>query len=143
MSSKWRALQHRHRYVNHVKNVATAFGVGGGLAKAGGGRWRGVIGGCLRGLCEKYGEIGNEEKEGKRGRRFCVGWVALSIMGTPRLGYLVEVVEGCLGVVVLDLVEGLRAVVREIEGCQAFACCDGAVSGGFVLLVLFAGEVSE
>lgn len=79
-------------------------GLVAGLAKAGGGRWRGVIGGCLRGLREEYGEIGNEEKEGKRGRRFCVGRVALSMMGNPRLRYLVEVLEECLGVVVLDLV---------------------------------------
>ncbi|GAB2212497.1 hypothetical protein Drorol1_Dr00020468 [Drosera rotundifolia] len=226
MSSKWRALQHRHHYtyssivfpsqylsslhnipspkdpiaqnfikhlthltsltstyaqVNHVKNLATAFGELGsvgdkdlvsglvrfylevlfmenslplhkglvaGLAKAGGGRWRGVIGGCLRGLCEEYGEIGNEEEEGKRGRTFCVGRVALLMMGTPRLGYLVEAVEGCLGVVVLDVVEGLRAVVRETEGWArrspvVMEQCQEALSCLYYLLQRFPDKFLE
>lgn len=77
-----------------------------------------------------------------------MGRVALSMMGTPRLGYLVEVLEGCLGVVVLDLVEGLRAVVRETEGWArpspvVMEQCQEALSCLYYLLQRFPDKFLE
>ncbi|GAB2287895.1 hypothetical protein Dimus_022250 [Dionaea muscipula] len=71
---------------------------------------RGVIVECFRSLCEEYGGFG------AKGKRFCVSRVALSMMGTPRLRYLVEVVEECCVLVALDVIYGLRSVVLETDG---------------------------
>ncbi|GAB2224507.1 hypothetical protein Droror1_Dr00005268 [Drosera rotundifolia] len=51
---------------------------------------------------------------GKEGDEVLCG-AGCVVQGTPNLGYLMEIVEGCLGVVVLDLVEGWRAMVRTTE----------------------------
>ncbi|KAL9233763.1 hypothetical protein vseg_008718 [Gypsophila vaccaria] len=70
----------------------------------------GVIGGCFRELCEEYGGLGG------KGKRFCVSRAALSMMSTPKLGYLMDVVEECCVVVALDVVSGLDYVVQETNG---------------------------
>ncbi|KAG8384709.1 hypothetical protein BUALT_Bualt04G0146500 [Buddleja alternifolia] len=92
--------------------------------------FRDLIEGCFRQLCEEYG--GGEDV--RNGKRFCVSRAALSMMSTPKLGYLVEVVEQCAGLVGLDVVSGLRSVVNEtnelsrpspivMEQCQEALSC--------------------
>ncbi|KAL3341390.1 hypothetical protein AABB24_025775 [Solanum stoloniferum] len=61
---------------------------------------------CFRQLCEEYGE---------NGQRFCVSRVALSMMSTPKLGYLVEIVDECAVLVGLNVVLGLSSVLAEIN----------------------------
>lgn len=87
-----------------------------------------AICGCFRALCDDYGG-----KNG-RGNRFCVSKVALSMMSSPKLGFLAEVVEECAVLVGLDVVSGLRYVVSEtrdgsrpspivMEQCQDALSC--------------------
>ncbi|EPS68931.1 hypothetical protein M569_05834 [Genlisea aurea] len=92
--------------------------------------FRSVIEGCFRKLCEEYcggGCWGN-------GKRFCVSRAALSMMCTPKLGYLVEVVEQCAPLVGSDVVWGLQSVIDEtnelsrpspivMEQCQEALSC--------------------
>lgn len=66
-----------------------------------------LIGACLRALCDEYG--------GGKGNRFCASRMALSIMGMPKLGYLVNVVEECAILVAHDAVSSLEGVVSETE----------------------------
>ncbi|XP_073150839.1 uncharacterized protein [Henckelia pumila] len=70
-----------------------------------------LIEACYRKLCEQYG---GRDYVGF-GKRFCVSRVALSMMSTPKLGYLVEVVERCAVLVGLDVVLGLNSVVSEMN----------------------------
>ncbi|KZV45645.1 thyroid adenoma-associated protein [Dorcoceras hygrometricum] len=70
-----------------------------------------LIEACFRQLCELYGRRDNVGY----GKRFCVSRVALSMMSTPKLGYLVEVVEQCAVSVGLDVVSGLNSVVSEMN----------------------------
>ncbi|PHT50177.1 hypothetical protein CQW23_09924 [Capsicum baccatum] len=65
-----------------------------------------LIQNCFRELCEEYGE---------NGKRFCVSRAALSMMGTPKLGYLVEIVDECAVLVGLNVVLGLSSVLTEID----------------------------
>ncbi|GKV08715.1 hypothetical protein SLEP1_g20311 [Rubroshorea leprosula] len=74
-------------------------------------------------------------------KRFCVSRVALSVMSTPKLGYLVDVVvvEDCSVLVAWDIVSGLNNVVLETnEGARpspiAMEQCQ--LPGGSVLLAL-------
>ncbi|GAV72332.1 DUF2428 domain-containing protein [Cephalotus follicularis] len=69
-----------------------------------------LICGCFRALCEEYGSLRGQ------GKRFSVSRVALSVMGMPKLGYLIDVIEECAILVVHDIVFGLSAVVKETEG---------------------------
>lgn len=69
-----------------------------------------MIGGCFRALCDEYGGGGGKRK------RFCVSRAALSIMGMPKLGYLVDVVEECAVLVAWDIVYSLNGVVSETNG---------------------------
>ncbi|KAI8533921.1 hypothetical protein RHMOL_Rhmol10G0048200 [Rhododendron molle] len=62
---------------------------------------------CFRTLCDEYG--GDKGK----GKRFCVSRVALSMMSSPKLGFLVDVIEECVVLVGLDAVSGLNSVVKE------------------------------
>ncbi|XP_057521635.1 uncharacterized protein LOC130801775 [Amaranthus tricolor] len=71
----------------------------------------GLIGGCFKELCEEYGGLCG------KGKRFCVSRVALSMMSTPKLGYLVDIVDECCVLVGLDIVNGLNYVVDETNGC--------------------------
>ncbi|KAL7608134.1 hypothetical protein Lser_V15G13047 [Lactuca serriola] len=91
-----------------------------------------VIGDCFRSLCEEYADLngnGNEKR-----KRFCVSRVGLSMMSSPKLGYLVEVVEECAILMSLDVVSSLKSVVLEtndwcrpspivMEQCQEALSC--------------------
>ncbi|KAK6129242.1 hypothetical protein DH2020_036951 [Rehmannia glutinosa] len=92
--------------------------------------YRSLIEGCFRRLCHEYG--GGENV--RNGKRFCVSRAALSMMSTPKLGYLVQVVEQCAIMVGLDVVSGLCTVVNEtnessrpspivMEQCQEALSC--------------------
>ncbi|KAK1423318.1 hypothetical protein QVD17_18616 [Tagetes erecta] len=99
-----------------------------------------VISTCFRLLCEEYADLkpnangkGNGNWNGKR-KRFCVSRVGLSMMSSPKLGYLVEVVEDCAVLMALDVVSGLDSVVLEtsdwsrpspvaMEQCQEALSC--------------------
>ncbi|KAI3452314.1 hypothetical protein Pfo_008979 [Paulownia fortunei] len=92
--------------------------------------FRSLIEGCFRRLCDEYG--GGENV--RNGKRFCVSRAALSMMSTPKLGYLVQVVEQCAILVGLDVVSGLCSVVNEtnellrpspivMEQCQEALSC--------------------
>lgn len=70
-----------------------------------------VIGDSFRSLCEEYADV-NGNGNGKR-KRFCVSRVGLSMMSSPKLGYLVEVVEECAILMSLDVVSSLNSVVSE------------------------------
>ena len=67
-----------------------------------------MIAQCFRKLCEEYAAGG-----GNKGSRFAASRAALSVLGMPKLGYLVDVVEECAVVVGWDAVCGLRSVVFE------------------------------
>ncbi|XAR51748.1 hypothetical protein NMG60_11006467 [Bertholletia excelsa] len=153
------SLNSIYAQVNHVKKVASDFGdllVRGGddliaqasqlylevlflenslplhrtmvsvLAKSR--NFQSLIGNCFRSLCKEYGGVNG------KGKRFCVSRVALSMMGSPKLGYLVEIVEECAILVALDIVSGLDSVVLEttnwsqlspavVEQCQEALSC--------------------
>ncbi|PHU04806.1 hypothetical protein BC332_25628 [Capsicum chinense] len=60
----------------------------------------------------------NEKMEsllGENGKRFCIFRAALSMMGTPKLGYLVEIVDECAVLVCLNVVLGLISVLTKID----------------------------
>ncbi|XP_061346165.1 uncharacterized protein LOC133291855 [Gastrolobium bilobum] len=90
--------------------------------------FRSIIGGSFLKLCEDYGNRG-------KGKRFTVSRAVLSVLGMPKLGYLVDVVEGCAVVVAWDVVRGLTGVVFEnndglarpspivMEQCQEALSC--------------------
>ncbi|KAL4568457.1 hypothetical protein LXL04_024070 [Taraxacum kok-saghyz] len=91
-----------------------------------------VISDCFRSLCEEYADV-NGNGNGKR-KRFCVSRVGLSMMSSPKLGYLVEVVEECAILMSLDVVSSLNGVVLEtnelsrpspivMEQCQEALSC--------------------
>ncbi|KAK7266370.1 hypothetical protein RIF29_19014 [Crotalaria pallida] len=79
--------------------------------------WSSLIGETFRGLCEEYGCGcgGGDRGAERKGARFVVSRAALSVLGMPKLGYLVDVVEGCAVVVAWDVVLGLSEVVSETE----------------------------
>ncbi|KAL6960752.1 hypothetical protein U1Q18_038515 [Sarracenia purpurea var. burkii] len=134
------SLNSIYAQVNHVKKVASAFGdllvnseeglVSGAsrfyleilflenslplhrtlvsvLAKNR--NYQSLIRNCFRVLCDEYG--GSNGK----GKRFCVSRVALSMMSSPKLGYLVEIIQECAIVVASDIVSGLNSVVSEMD----------------------------
>lgn len=63
---------------------------------------------CFRDLCEEYKKWSNR-------KRFCLSRVALSIMGMPKLGFLISVVGDCAVLIGWDVVLGLDSVFSEIE----------------------------
>ena len=87
------------------------------------------LGECFRDLCEEHsGVLQGGEK------RFCVSRVALSVMGMPKLGYLVDVIKDCALLVARDIVSSLDYVVKEtnesarpspiiMEQCQEALSC--------------------
>lgn len=92
--------------------------------------FQGLIKSCFRELCEEYRNGNGKAK----GRRFSISRAALTMMSTPKLGYLVEVVEECGVLVGWDAVSGLDAVVSEVgewskpsplvmEQCQEALSC--------------------
>ncbi|MED6184094.1 hypothetical protein PIB30_044072 [Stylosanthes scabra] len=70
--------------------------------------WCPLIAGCFKKLCEDYAAGG-----GSKGSRFAASRAALSVLGMPKLGYLVDVVEECAVLVGSDVVCGLESVVCE------------------------------
>ncbi|KAJ8430362.1 hypothetical protein Cgig2_005408 [Carnegiea gigantea] len=101
-----------------------------------------LIGGCFRLLCEQYGALCG------KGRRFCVSRVALSMMSTPKLGYLVDVVEECCVMMALDIVIGLNSVVMETNGWArpsplVMEQCQEALSCLYYLLQRFPSKFTD
>ncbi|MED6205611.1 hypothetical protein PIB30_019169 [Stylosanthes scabra] len=70
--------------------------------------WCPLIAECFKKLCEDYAAGG-----GSKGSRFAASRAALSVLGMPKLGYLVDVVEECAVLVGRDVVCGLESVVIE------------------------------
>ncbi|KNA21208.1 hypothetical protein SOVF_045400 [Spinacia oleracea] len=102
----------------------------------------GLIGGCFRELCEDYGVLCG------KGKRFCVSRVALSMMSTPKLGYLVDVVDECCVLVALDVVAGLNNVVAETNGSArpsplVMEQCQEALSCLYYLLQRFPSRIAN
>ncbi|KAM3338558.1 hypothetical protein P3S68_030644 [Capsicum galapagoense] len=65
---------------------------------------------------------------GENGKRFCVSRAALSMMGTPKLGYLVEIVDECaflvcLNVVLTEIDDWSRSSPVVMEQCQEALSC--------------------
>ncbi|KAL0350900.1 UNVERIFIED_CONTAM: hypothetical protein Sradi_4239200 [Sesamum radiatum] len=121
------SLNSTYAQLEHVKKLAAAT-LASVLAKCK--NFRSLIEGCFRQLCEEYGGAENVIN----GKRFCVSRAALSMMSTPKLGYLVQVVEQCANLVALDVVSGLHTVVAEtnessrpspivMEQCQEALSC--------------------
>ncbi|KAF3651813.1 hypothetical protein FXO37_17826 [Capsicum annuum] len=78
----------------------------------------------------------------ENGKRFCVSRAALSMMGTPKLGYLVEIVDECAVLVCLNVVLGLSFVLTEIDDWSrsspvVMEQCQEALSGMYYLLQRF------
>ncbi|XVF60520.1 hypothetical protein PTKIN_Ptkin08bG0054100 [Pterospermum kingtungense] len=101
-----------------------------------------VIGECLRLLCNEYGTLRSKK------RRFSVSRVALSVMGMPKLGYLVDVIEDCAVLVCWDIVLGLKSVVMETEGSArpspiVMEQCQEALSCLYYLFQKFPGKFKD
>ncbi|OVA09031.1 protein of unknown function DUF2428 [Macleaya cordata] len=95
-----------------------------------------VIANCFRSLCAEYSILG------RKGKRFTVCRVALSMMSCPKLGFLVEIVEECCISVALDVTFGLNVVVSEVNnGCRpsplVMEQCQEALSCSYYLLQRF------
>ncbi|XP_051140542.1 uncharacterized protein LOC127257974 [Andrographis paniculata] len=107
--------------------------------------FRSLIEQCFRQLCEEYGG-GESGRNGKK--RFCVSRAALSMMSTPKLGYLVQVVEQCAVLVALDVVLGLHSVVTETNELSrpspiVMEQCQEALSCLYYLLQRFPDQFSN
>ncbi|KAK9272640.1 hypothetical protein L1049_003016 [Liquidambar formosana] len=101
-----------------------------------------VVSGCFRTLCDEYGGVGG------KGKRFCVSRVALSMMSSPKLGYLVEIVEECAVLVGWDIVLGLNSVVSETSGWSrpspiVMEQCQEALSSLYYLLQRFPSKFTD
>ncbi|KAK4804387.1 hypothetical protein SAY86_004204 [Trapa natans] len=94
--------------------------------------FQGLISDCFKTLCLEYG--GGNGGNCTRGKRFCVSRAALSIMGMPKVGFLIEVIDHCAVLVAKDAVNGLNGVVSEendsvrasplvMEQCQEALSC--------------------
>lgn len=99
-----------------------------------------AIGGCFRELCDEHGG-------GKR-KLFCVSRAALSIMGMPKLGYLIDVVEECAILVAWDIVFSLNGVVSETNGWArpspiVMEQCQEALSCLYYLLQRFPSKFKD
>ncbi|GMH05126.1 hypothetical protein Nepgr_006966 [Nepenthes gracilis] len=102
----------------------------------------GIIGECFRSLCKEYSGMY------ATGKRFCVSRVALSMISTPKLGYLVEVVEECCVLVALDIIYGLSSVVSETNGWArpspiVMEHCQEALSCLYYLLQRFPAKFAD
>lgn len=167
------SLKSTYAQVNHVKEVASAFGdllfrgdeaavseaaplylqllffensmplhrtLVSALAKSR--TFHSQIGGCFRKLCDELG--GGQSK----GKRFCVSRAALSVLGMPKLGYLVEIVEDCAILIACDIVFGLNSVVSELSGWArpspiVMEQCQEALSCLYYLLQRFPSKFKE
>ncbi|ESQ32617.1 hypothetical protein EUTSA_v10003503mg [Eutrema salsugineum] len=99
-------------------------------------KFHSVISSCFRELCDGYGDL----EDG--GKRFCVSRVALSVMGMPKLGYLVDIIEDCAILVGRDVVSGLNGIILETEACArppptVMEQCQEALSCSYYLFQRF------
>ncbi|RAL47152.1 hypothetical protein DM860_014046 [Cuscuta australis] len=90
--------------------------------------FKALVQNSFRDLCNEYGGVNG------KGKRFCVSRAALSMMSTPKLGYMVEIVEEWAVFVAMDVVSGLSYVVSQtsersrpsplvMEQCQEALSC--------------------
>lgn len=105
-------------------------------------KFHSVIGECFRVLCDQYGRFR------EKGKRFCVSRVALSVMGMPKLGYLVDIIKDCAILVAWDIVFGLTAVVSETDELArpspiVMEQCQEALSCLYYLLQRFPQKFKE
>ncbi|XP_017975457.1 PREDICTED: thyroid adenoma-associated protein homolog [Theobroma cacao] len=101
-----------------------------------------VIGECFRVLCNEYGRMTNKRN------RFSVSRVVLSVMGMPKLGFLVDVIEECAVLVCWDIVLGLKSVVLETEEWArpspiVLEQCQEALSCLYYLFQKFPGKFKD
>ncbi|XVE83796.1 hypothetical protein DITRI_Ditri16bG0115800 [Diplodiscus trichospermus] len=101
-----------------------------------------VIRDCFSLLCNEYGALSNKKK------RFSVSRVALSVMGMPKLGFLVDVIEDCAVLFCWDIVLGLQSVVLETEGWArpspiVLEQCQDALSCLYYLFQKFPGKFNN
>lgn len=99
-------------------------------------KFHSVISSCFRELCDEYGGL----EDG--GKRFCVSRVALSVLGMPKLGYLVDIIEDCALLVGHDIVSGLNGIILETEACArppptVMEQCQEALSCSYYLFQRF------
>ncbi|PON42691.1 Armadillo-type fold containing protein [Parasponia andersonii] len=165
------SLNSVHAQVNHAKSLASAFGdilINGderlvseaakfflgilfldnslplhrtlvsGLAKVR--NFQPLIGACFRTLCDEHG--------GGKGKRFCVSRTALSVLGMPKLGYLVDAVEECAVLIAWDVVTSLNGVVLETNGWArpspiVMEQCQEALSCLYYLLQRFPSKFKD
>ncbi|XP_010507456.1 PREDICTED: uncharacterized protein LOC104784082 [Camelina sativa] len=99
-------------------------------------KFHSVISLCFKELCDEYGGL----EDG--GNRFCVSRVALSVMGMPKLGYLVDIIEDCALLVGYDIVSGLNGIILDTEACDrppptVMEQCQEALSCSYYLFQRF------
>ncbi|XP_010516074.1 PREDICTED: thyroid adenoma-associated protein homolog isoform X2 [Camelina sativa] len=99
-------------------------------------KFHSVISSCFKELCDDYGGL----EDG--GNRFCVSRVALSVMGMPKLGYLVDIIEDCALLVGHDIVSGLNGIILDTEACDrppptVMEQCQEALSCSYYLFQRF------
>ncbi|EFH54281.1 hypothetical protein ARALYDRAFT_324042 [Arabidopsis lyrata subsp. lyrata] len=99
-------------------------------------KFHSVISSCFKELCDEYGGL----EDG--GNRFCVSRVALSVMGMPKLGYLVDIIEDCALLVGHDIVSGLNGIILDTEACDrppptVMEQCQEALSCSYYLFQRF------
>ncbi|XP_057997693.1 uncharacterized protein LOC131176645 isoform X2 [Hevea brasiliensis] len=115
------------------------------LSKVSNRDYQSLIGKCFRELCEEYG---SRQGKGNKSKRFCLSRVALSILGMPKLGYLVDVIEDCALFVAWDVVLGLDSVVSETREWArpspiVMEQCQEALSCSYYLLQRFPEKFKE
>lgn len=101
------------------------------------------LGECFRNLCEEHSGL---QRGGEK--RFCVSRVALSVMGMPKLGYLVDVIKDCAILVARDTVSSLDFVVKETNESArpspiVMEQCQEALSCLYYLLQRFPSKFQE
>ncbi|XP_015573647.2 thyroid adenoma-associated protein homolog isoform X1 [Ricinus communis] len=115
------------------------------LSKVSNKDYQSLVCGCFREICEEYGSGDGKEYKSKR---FCLSRVALSILGMPKLVYLVDVIEDCAVLVAWDVVLGLDSVLLEIQDWArpspiVMEQCQEALSCSYYLLQRFPDKFKE
>lgn len=115
------------------------------LSKVNSREYQYLIGKCFRELCEDYG---SRQEKGNKSKRFCLSRVALSVLGMPKLGYLVDIIEDCAIFVAWDVVLGLDSVVLETQEWArpspiVMEQCQEALSCSYYLLQRFPEKFKE
>lgn len=105
-------------------------------------KFQALIVSSFRDLCNEYGGGGGGCAASDQNKRFCVSRVVLSVMGMPKLGYLVDVIQDFAVLVAWDVVLGLNGVVLETQEWArpspiAMEQCQEALSCLYYLLQRF------